>query len=390
MALTRKQLVDLLKQKVPVKDTWTNLNKEAYGPYNLHLCKRPNIERALYCVTPTEGVIKQFKDGDYDILLTHHPYVRGVPQFIAHTALDCTEGGLNDYWRDALGVKNAQHFDGNLGWHGEIDPIPFEELVKKCENVAGTPLVGEHHGHGKMIKSVVICTGLGGMVEGSAHKSGADCYILGEATRHHSDSPFGARIELGHTVSESGSGLAFFRRHLEPHGITVDQASLEHDKFSGEVYNKPVHSKYFSEEASDESDKGVVRTWPGWKARSGRATYNREPGKTWGPAWRDVDWNDWEDKGKATQELTGVNDDTPEDPGMDSNTAAESDFWASYWAKAKGGERKEPAVFKKPDMGDLRPVNNDIPGVRRDPETPKKIEKPPMRPGGDFPEGGEE
>jgi hypothetical protein len=251
-----------------------------------------------------------------------------------------------------------------------------------------------------MIKSVAICTGLGGMVESTAAKnSKADCYILGEATSHHSKSDFGARIEIGHTLSESPSGLAFFRKHLEPHGITVDQASLEHDKYSGEVYQKPVFNRYFSEEATAEDDEKRKREeylgrpqmgdlWGGGWKRKG-STYSREPGKTWGPAWRDIDWNEWEDTGKATQELTGQNDDMPPDPDE------EADFWANYWAKKNAGERAP--VTKKPDLGDLRPVSTDIPGVRRDldemfegtEEKPKKIEKPPAPPGGDFAEGGE-
>ncbi|HEY5948980.1 MAG TPA: hypothetical protein VIV40_25990, partial [Kofleriaceae bacterium] len=94
---------------------------------------------------------------------------------------------------------------------------------------------------------MVICTGLGGMVEHSAHKSGADVYVLGEATTHHKWSPFKARIEVGHTLSEHGTGINFFRKHLEPHGIIIDPSNLDVDKYSGEVYNRPVYHPYFSD-----------------------------------------------------------------------------------------------------------------------------------------------
>jgi putative NIF3 family GTP cyclohydrolase 1 type 2 len=286
MSLSPKDLTQLLLKHVPYKDSWT---KEAYGPQNTRTIKGA-INRALYCVTPTDAVVDHFNREKYDILLTHHPFVKGVPQWIAHTALDCTTGGLNDQWRDALGVKNAQHFDGNLGWHGEIEPTSLKDLIAKCNAFTGIPMIGEHHGHEHTINRVVICTGLGGMVERQAHATGADCYILGEASTHHSQSPFKARIEVGHTISEHGTGLNFFRKILAPHGVQVDGSNLDHDKYSGEVYNRPVYNWEFAEDSSDEDDG----KWDYYAGQSGKvkpgAAYGAIPKPYAGPR-KEVNWN---------------------------------------------------------------------------------------------------
>lgn len=228
------KVIDILTKKAPVTESW--IANEAYGPYSVN--SNSEVKNALYCVTPTPQVVEEFETGNYDLLLCHHPYIRkGVPQIILHTALDCCKGGLNDQWRDALGVKNGAHFDKNLGWAGEIDPISFEDLRKKVNRFIGQPTEGIAYSDQEKITSVVICTGLGGMVEWRAKQSGADCYITGELTSDPLRSPFKSIIEVGHTLSEYKTGLNFMRKNLS--GVQVFGADLDNDYFSNEVYVPP-------------------------------------------------------------------------------------------------------------------------------------------------------
>ena len=369
MALKLQEFNEILHKAVPFKDTWI---KEAYGPHNTKLNTKRAVERALYCVTPTPGVVQQFKDGGYDILLTHHPYIVGVPQWIAHTALDCTTGGLNDQWRDVFNLKNTKHFDGNLGWYGELErPHSLQELIEKSENFVGAPLIGEHHGHEHPINSIVICTGLGGMVEREARKTGADCYVLGEASQHHKNSLFKARIEVGHTLSEHGTGLAFFRKHLTPHGIIVDGASLEHDKYSGEVYRQPIYHKYYSEKGLPKPSMGTrgQSQADDWGVPAGHAWDDKEEDFTPG-ASSPIDWSSI-DSGASYKPIG----DEDYDPLAENAEAFEQlEQWRSatreYTPKAKAGS--------KPKL-DTSSRGTGIQGVNFD--------KPPAPPGGDFPEG---
>jgi putative NIF3 family GTP cyclohydrolase 1 type 2 len=236
------EVVRQLCRAIPYKDTWST--GERYGPY--WVPRDLNIKKVLYCVTPTKGVTEQFIDGGYDLLVSHHPYfipsVNGIkpPQIILHTALDCCEGGLNDQWRDVVGMKDAQHFDKNLGWAGKVDPIHPDDFYFKIRNFLGADPIGAVYCDKNVIESVVVCSGLGGMVEMEAWYSGADCYVLGQACSDPQNSRFPAMIEIGHTLSEHGTGLKKVRSILEPMGITVDGADLKYDIFGSEVYRKGI------------------------------------------------------------------------------------------------------------------------------------------------------
>lgn len=228
------QLINELKRLIPNSSTWEK--GENYGEYNI-TDYESDVYRVLFCVTPTQAVIDHFLEEEYHLLISHHPFIagRGIPQFIAHTAFDCCDGGLNDMWKNLLQIKEAKHFDDNLGWHGRIDPISFEDLVKKVSRFSGN-ILGECYSDKKIIESVVICTGLGGIVMSQALDTGADCYILGENIRS-AKGYFPSSIEIGHTLSER-VGVDFFRKHFEDEDIQFDLAPLSIDRFAEEVYRK--------------------------------------------------------------------------------------------------------------------------------------------------------
>jgi putative NIF3 family GTP cyclohydrolase 1 type 2 len=228
------EVADLLVARVPRAAEWVGARGEPYGPY--HLNGRREVQRALYCVTPTREVVNHFRRHQYDLLISHHPFVVGVPQMIFHTALDCGQGGLNDQWRDLLEIKDPQHFDGTLGWYGEVEPISLGGLCAKIEKWIGASIIGQRHSMLPEIKSVVVCSGLGGLVNQIALRTGADCYILGEATQAAEDSGFQAMVEVGHTLSER-MGVRVFEEALAPHGIQVDCAPVGIDRYSNEVYS---------------------------------------------------------------------------------------------------------------------------------------------------------
>lgn len=224
------EVISRLETGIPRQAEWSK--GEPYGAF--HVKPYAEIKRILYCVTPTEDVVDYFLKHGYDLLVSHHPFVTAkIPQAIFHTALDCCEGGLNDQWKDAIGLSSANHFDGTLGWHGSVQPILFSELVKCCEKFVGQKVLGQTFSNIQTIKSVVICSGLGGLVTSLARKTGADCYILGEALEPASKMGFPAVIEVGHTLSER-IGVSLIRALLP--SVQVDCAPLSLDRFGHEVF----------------------------------------------------------------------------------------------------------------------------------------------------------
>ena len=224
------KIIEILTTAIPYSESWV---QENYGPQNIK-SKKKEVKKILYCVTATQEVMRYFKSNNYDLLISHHPYVAyGVPQLIFHTALDCCKGGLNDMWAKYLGVQNSTHFDKNLGDVGSIDEISFEDLIKKIETFIGHKIIGLKYSNGQPIKSVVICTGLGGMVISEAAATKADCYITGELySTDVKEFNFKAVIEVGHTLSEF-MGVHLFRKLLPD--LTIDSAPLEIDYFGVET-----------------------------------------------------------------------------------------------------------------------------------------------------------
>lgn len=228
-----RDVVQMLTEAVPESDCWARAGAEPYGAFNVQYASK--VQSVLYCVTPSDEIVRYFHEQRYDLLVSHHPFVMDVPQVVLHTALDCCKGGLNDQFREALGIENPRHFDHKLGWYGKIQPIGFDALCTKLEGFLDRQIIGQKYNTLKQIESVVVCTGLGGMVNELALKSGADCYILGEAVGPAEHSEFPAMIETGHTNSE-WIGVRLFQKLFEPHGIRIDPAPPFLDRFHGEVY----------------------------------------------------------------------------------------------------------------------------------------------------------
>jgi len=233
-----KDVISLLKEAIPYSHSWV---QESYGAYGI---KNPEkeVKKILYCVTATSEVEHYFRAHKYDLLISHHPFiVQGIPQLIFHTALDCCPNGLNDMWAKYLNVQDSKPFDRNLGDVGTIEKTTFNDLVAKIETFIGHKIIGLKYSNGQPIESVVICTGLGGMVINQASCTKADCYITGELfSSDVADYGFKAVIEIGHTLSEF-IGVTLFRSLLPD--IQIDSAPLDIDYFSGETCQGPKQYK---------------------------------------------------------------------------------------------------------------------------------------------------
>ena len=238
-AMKAKDIIAILNKAIPKAESWSV--GESYGA-NFHVKPLADVKKILFCVTPTHEVVEYFKQNKYDLLISHHPFASTVPQLMYHTALDCCKGGLNDMWRDFLGVKDATHFDRNLGWQGRIDPISFHDLVKKIENWLQHEIIGLSWSKKEIIESVCICTGLGGLVLNEAERTGTDCYILGELTHTVTagSTNFSSIIEVGHTLTEN-IGIAFIRSLLP--SLQIDLAPLAIDYFGQETCSWPMRNQ---------------------------------------------------------------------------------------------------------------------------------------------------
>ena len=101
-----------------------------------------------------------------------------------HTPLDAAEFGTSASLADALGVTNKKftlpYFGHLVGVAGNIDKQPFEDLIKKCEEVLDEK-VRSFKNNDNICSKILIATGGGHETTclDSAIEENCDTYITG-------------------------------------------------------------------------------------------------------------------------------------------------------------------------------------------------------------------
>ncbi len=161
------------------------------------------VKRVLVSLDGTYQVLKQAKDIEADVVLTHHPIIFDplknisskdlIYKFIksdisvvcAHTNLDRAIDGVNDCLAKALDLSDIKKFEDSIDC-GRIGSLSltfscdeFIKLVaKKLETtVRATRCTGK-------IKRVAVFGGAGEFAWKAAKSAGADAFVTGESKHH--------------------------------------------------------------------------------------------------------------------------------------------------------------------------------------------------------------
>lgn len=204
------------------------------------------VRRVLVALDATEETVRTAADGNYDVLLTHHPLIfsplkalngedavsrklltlaaAGVAAMAFHTRLDALPGGVNDVLAGLFGLTDVTPFGvageplcgrvGNLPQ--ETEAADFAELVKEKLHTPRVILAGK----GK-VRRVAVLGGEGKDDIEAARAAGADLFLSGRLGYHRMlDAPEDGMcmIEAGHFATEVPvlALLAEFVRELTP------------------------------------------------------------------------------------------------------------------------------------------------------------------------------
>lgn len=160
------------------------------------------ISRIGYCTNLTLQTIELAKENSVDLMITHHDawdsiyglreacIVKlkeyGISHYFNHSPLDDISFGTNDTFMKLLGIseyKRTHKVDGwEIGRVGELDePIEFEELIEKVENLLEEPVMAWKFNDRKVKRIGLVCGG-GGLNPDVriAVENGCDVYITGE------------------------------------------------------------------------------------------------------------------------------------------------------------------------------------------------------------------
>ncbi len=188
-----------------INDTFTKerleivKDKDEYGFTNIGA---EEIYKVGYCTNLTVETAKEAAKQKVNLLLTHHDaweWMTGmkdevlkilknnqISHFYIHLPLDDADFGNNTSILERLGFRVIDKFSNDDGMYcgriGELDnPIEFEELVSRIENLMEEPVRGWKNHEGK-IKKIGVVTGAGFSATDieEAVKLGCDSYFTGE------------------------------------------------------------------------------------------------------------------------------------------------------------------------------------------------------------------
>lgn len=223
--MTVKELYKILNEKIPASLSceWDN--------DGLMCCPDGEraVRRALVALDVTDAVVDAAIEGEYDVIVSHHPFIfkglksindenyiaekavklikSGISVFSFHTRLDALDGGVNDCLCALLSLENVSMFgEGNIGRIGDLHaPTSAEALALTVKEVLGADGVLLAKAD-KECHRVAVLGGEGGDDIGAAIAAGADTYISGRLGYHAmTDAPdMGINlIEAGHFYTEN-------------------------------------------------------------------------------------------------------------------------------------------------------------------------------------------
>lgn len=176
--------------------------------------RETEIDEALLCLDCTEAVAQEAIEKGIKLIISHHPLIfgaistvtdddptgkiilkcakHGISVFSAHTNMDCTPGGINEFVAYKLGLKNPEilvlnpNGKSGVGIIGDVEGgLTLSELARLVGDKLSDKYVKPYGKNQKIFRAAVI-NGSGGDIEyiDEAIRRGATCLITSEIKHH--------------------------------------------------------------------------------------------------------------------------------------------------------------------------------------------------------------
>ena len=192
------------------------------------------VTAALLCLDVTEEVLKEAKQRDCNLIVSHHPLIfkglknltgenstqrlviealkNGISVYSAHTNLESVWDGVSHEIARRLNVRDLEVLEpqiqnpkAGLGVVGNIKPLPKIEFLRKIKNTFKvSALRYSAQSPSVVVRRVAVCGGAGASLITSAIKAGADILVTGDV-KYHDFTSYGQEIiiaDIGHYESE--------------------------------------------------------------------------------------------------------------------------------------------------------------------------------------------
>ncbi|MBQ8460458.1 Nif3-like dinuclear metal center hexameric protein [bacterium] len=187
---------------------------------------KTDINKVMLCLTPTENVIRQAKEQNCDMIISHHPmfeinchselvsesFLPQIDIYSAHTNMDLAQGGTTDTLIDNF--INLFESEMKLEIFKQVQDkmdfvryIEFENLVEvdeiaKILSKISPNLRYVNNNDTKFIKKIGFCAGSGSEFIKQAQENSAGCFVTGDLKFHTALDSEILVFDIGHFESE--------------------------------------------------------------------------------------------------------------------------------------------------------------------------------------------
>lgn len=172
--------------------------------WGVDVSEHNEISKIMLCLTVTGNIIKQAKEQNCDMIISHHPLFevpfewKDINIYCAHTNLDLAKGGTTDTLIKTLGLE-AKEIDGFVRYV-DIDTT-VEDFAKLLREISPNMRYVNNNDK-RELHRIAFCAGSGSEFIEEAFENGADAYVTGDLKFHTAlDSPV-VVFDVGHYESE--------------------------------------------------------------------------------------------------------------------------------------------------------------------------------------------
>ena len=161
------------------------------------------VNRILFALTVTEKVIRQARENNCDMIISHHPLFsvplewKDINIYCAHTNLDKAEGGTTDRLIKELGFTKTESYEFVRIVRSD-KPITVAELRQKLLKIS-PKLRYINNYNVEQIKSIGFCAGSGSEF---INEYDTDAFVTGDLKFHTALDSKQVVFDIGHFESE--------------------------------------------------------------------------------------------------------------------------------------------------------------------------------------------
>lgn len=183
-----------------------------------------NVNKILYALTVTDDIIRQAREQNCDMIISHHPlfYVpieyKDINIYCAHTNLDLAEGGTTDTLIEKLGFKKTKN-DGFVRIVELETPITVEDLRNRLLKISPRLRYVNNCG-AKTVRTIGFCAGSGSEFIGET-----DAFVTGDLKFHTALDSKKVVFDIGHFESEIFAPELLRKISGVENGVIADEKS---------------------------------------------------------------------------------------------------------------------------------------------------------------------